>query len=208
MRVLSRPAQPGIRPIRRVLMILVAMLARLQSVFRENNNSSYIFHLGSTGEASRDEISSHQTRRRARSPPRGRKKSVTSRPPPCPTSRGCCRVTAGWRRGPRWGWRPAASGKAARSSETLHSWIQGNRESLRRCPGNTANKSHSIDAKWVWWLRFSSPDVFPVDQSEEAEFDHVPGRAVLVSHQVQRHGNVRVTVIAAEVVLLGKEWGN
>lgn len=50
--------------------------------------------------------------------------------------------------------------------------------------------------------------MFPADQSEEAELDHVPRGAVLVSHQVQRHGNVRVTVIAAEVVLLGKEWGN
>lgn len=50
--------------------------------------------------------------------------------------------------------------------------------------------------------------MFPVDQSEDAELDHVPRRAVLVSHQVQRHGNVRVTVIAAEVVLLGGKWGN
>lgn len=49
------------------------------------------------------------------------------------------------------------------------------------------------------------PDVFPVDQSEQAEVDHVPRCAVLVSHQVQRHGNMRVTVIAAEVVLLGTE---
>lgn len=50
--------------------------------------------------------------------------------------------------------------------------------------------------------------MFPVDQSEQAELDHVPRCAVLVPHQVQRHGNVRVTVIAAEVVLLGKEWGD
>lgn len=58
------------------------------------------------------------------------------------------------------------------------------------------------------WRRVPSPDVFAVDQSEEAEFDHVPRAAVLVSHQVQRHGDVRVTVIAAEVVLSGREWGN
>lgn len=50
--------------------------------------------------------------------------------------------------------------------------------------------------------------MFPVDQSEQAELDHVPRCAVLVPHQVQCHGNVRVTVIAAEVVLLGKEWGD
>lgn len=50
--------------------------------------------------------------------------------------------------------------------------------------------------------------MLPVDQSEEAEVEHVPRGAVLISHQVQRHGNVRVTVIAAEVVLWGKGWGN
>lgn len=49
--------------------------------------------------------------------------------------------------------------------------------------------------------------MLPVDQREQAELDHVPRRAVLVSHQVQRHGNVRVTVIAAEVVLLGERAG-
>lgn len=54
----------------------------------------------------------------------------------------------------------------------------------------------------------SSPDVFPVDQGQQAEVDHVPRGAVLVPHQVQRHGNVRVTVIAAEVVLLGTDRGD
>lgn len=53
-----------------------------------------------------------------------------------------------------------------------------------------------------------SPHVLPVDQGEGAELDHVPRGAVLVPHQVQRHGNVRVTVIAAEVVLWGKAWGS
>lgn len=52
------------------------------------------------------------------------------------------------------------------------------------------------------------PDVFPADQGQQAEVDHVPRGAVLVPHQVQRHGNVRVTVIAAEVVLLGTNSGD
>lgn len=43
--------------------------------------------------------------------------------------------------------------------------------------------------------------MFSMDESEEAEVDHVPRGAVFISHQIQSHGNVRVTVIAAEVVL-------
>lgn len=43
-----------------------------------------------------------------------------------------------------------------------------------------------------------------MDQGEEAEVDHVPRCAVLVLHEIQSHGNMRVTVVAAEVVL----WGN
>lgn len=43
--------------------------------------------------------------------------------------------------------------------------------------------------------------MFPMDQSEEAEVDHVPRGAVFISHQIQSHGNVGVTVVTAEVVL-------
>ena len=43
--------------------------------------------------------------------------------------------------------------------------------------------------------------MFPVDEHEEADVDHVPRGAVFISHQIQSHGHVRVTVITAEVVL-------
>lgn len=45
--------------------------------------------------------------------------------------------------------------------------------------------------------------MFSTDESEGAEVDHVPRSAVLISHQVQCHGNMGVTVITAEVVLSG-----
>lgn len=48
------------------------------------------------------------------------------------------------------------------------------------------------------------PNMLPVDQSEEAQIDHVPRGAVFVLHQIQSHGNMRVTVVAAEVVLRRK----
>lgn len=56
--------------------------------------------------------------------------------------------------------------------------------------------SHRLDS-----LPFFLPDVFSVDQSEEAEVDHVPRGAVFISHQIQSHGDMRVTVVTAEVVL-------
>lgn len=40
-----------------------------------------------------------------------------------------------------------------------------------------------------------------MDESEEAEVDHVPRGAVFVLHQIQRHGNMRVTVVTAQVML-------
>lgn len=33
-------------------------------------------------------------------------------------------------------------------------------------------------------LSLSSPDVFPIEECEEAQFHHVPGGAVIVPHQV------------------------
>lgn len=46
-----------------------------------------------------------------------------------------------------------------------------------------------------------SPDVLPVEQAEEAERHHVPVGAVVVAHQVQGQGHVRVAVVTAEIVL-------
>ena len=44
-----------------------------------------------------------------------------------------------------------------------------------------------------------------VDERQQTEVDHVPRGAVLVAHQIQRHSDVRVTVVAAEVVLVEKK---
>lgn len=46
------------------------------------------------------------------------------------------------------------------------------------------------------------PDVFSADKRQEAEVDHVPRGAVLVSHQIQSHGHMGVTVVTAQVVLV------
>lgn len=146
--------------------------------------------------------------RRARSPPRGWKKSPLRHR----RHRGRC-----WVRPPG---APAVSPQVdgegrgedeAQQHQERQPGLQkpctaGVRETKLTSRQQPINNTPSADA--VWWLRSSSPHVFPVDQREEAELDHVPRCAVLVSHQVQRHGNVRVTVIAAEVVLLGKEWGD
>ena len=43
--------------------------------------------------------------------------------------------------------------------------------------------------------------MFTVDEGQQAEIDHVPRGAVVVAHQVQRHGDMRVAVIAAQVML-------
>ena len=43
-------------------------------------------------------------------------------------------------------------------------------------------------------------DIFPVYQHQDGECDHVPPGAVLVAHDVQGPGHVRVTVVTAEVV--------
>ena len=47
----------------------------------------------------------------------------------------------------------------------------------------------------------NEPDVFAVNEHEEAEADHVPGSLVVVPHRVESEGHVRVTVIATQVVL-------
>lgn len=47
--------------------------------------------------------------------------------------------------------------------------------------------------------------MFPVDQSQKAQLDHVPWGAVLIAHQIQSHGHVGVAVVAAEVVLWGQK---
>ncbi len=46
----------------------------------------------------------------------------------------------------------------------------------------------------------TSPDVFAVDEGQQAEVDHVPG-AVVIAHEVQSHGHMRVTVITTQIVL-------
>lgn len=51
------------------------------------------------------------------------------------------------------------------------------------------------------------PNVFAVDQNQQAKLDHVPWGAVLVAHQVQRHGHVGVAVVAAEVMLTKTRTG-
>lgn len=50
-------------------------------------------------------------------------------------------------------------------------------------------------------LLFPLPDVFSVDESEQTKFDHVPRGAVFISHQIQSHGHMGVTVVTAEVML-------
>lgn len=51
-----------------------------------------------------------------------------------------------------------------------------------------------------WWAG-GSPDVLPIEQAEEAERHHVPVGAVVVAHQVQSQGHVRVAVVTAEIML-------
>lgn len=46
-----------------------------------------------------------------------------------------------------------------------------------------------------------SPHMLSMNQSEQAEVDHVPRRAVFILHQIQGHGHVGVTVVTAQVVL-------
>lgn len=45
------------------------------------------------------------------------------------------------------------------------------------------------------------PDMFPVNKRPHAQVHHVPRRAVVVAHQVEGHGDVRVAVIEAQIVL-------
>lgn len=44
-----------------------------------------------------------------------------------------------------------------------------------------------------------------MDESEEAEVDHVPRGTVFISHQIQSHGDVWVTVVTTQVVLWKKQ---
>lgn len=65
------------------------------------------------------------------------------------------------------------------------------------------NKSKSSTQLPLLWenLWVYLPDMFPVDESQEAELDHVPWGTVLIAHQVQSHGHVGVAVVTAEVML-------
>lgn len=45
------------------------------------------------------------------------------------------------------------------------------------------------------------PDMFPMNQHKEAEFDHVPLLAAVITHQVECHRNMGVAVVTAKVML-------
>ena len=45
------------------------------------------------------------------------------------------------------------------------------------------------------------PSELSLENHEEAQLVHIPGRGATISHQVQRASNVGVTVITEEVVL-------
>ncbi len=49
-----------------------------------------------------------------------------------------------------------------------------------------------------------SPDVSAMNEREQADVHHIPRGAVIIAHEVQCHGNMRVTVVTTKVVLEGK----
>ena len=40
-----------------------------------------------------------------------------------------------------------------------------------------------------------------MDEHQEAEFDHIPRGRVFVPHQIESHRDVRVAVVAAQIML-------
>lgn len=43
--------------------------------------------------------------------------------------------------------------------------------------------------------------MFPMNEREQTQVHHVPGRAVVVAHEVEGHGNVGMAVVKAQIVL-------
>ena len=55
----------------------------------------------------------------------------------------------------------------------------------------------------VIWIQIktSLPDVFAKYQHIKTKFNHIPGTTAREFHQIQRHGNVTVTVITTQIML-------
>ena len=45
------------------------------------------------------------------------------------------------------------------------------------------------------------PGEFAINKHVKSQLNHVPGRRPVILHQIQRHGNMGVTVVTAKVVL-------
>lgn len=43
--------------------------------------------------------------------------------------------------------------------------------------------------------------MLPINKRPDAQVDHVPGRAVVVAHEVEGHGNVGMAVVQTQIVL-------
>lgn len=70
-------------------------------------------------------------------------------------------------------------------------------------PYTSLTPASSTPTEWTCYPVL--PDMFSMDQSKEAEVDHVPWGAVFIPHQIQSHGNMWVTVVTTEVVLWRKQ---
>lgn len=49
------------------------------------------------------------------------------------------------------------------------------------------------------------PDVFPIDESKERKFDHVPVGGIFVVHYIQSCCHVGVTIVTTQIVLKEKK---
>lgn len=56
--------------------------------------------------------------------------------------------------------------------------------------GHCQDDAHEHEERQPGLQEACTADVFSMDESEEAEFDHVPRGAVFISHQIQSHGDV------------------